>query len=274
MLKQRMIFGTLGIVLAIAVLTFCPVYIIGICVGVISLIGLYEFYNVTGLLSKKSPLVYAGFLFCALFNMMTVLMGAEVLTYMGFAVLAFTFLLMVLNVFYYSKCTFTDASLCFLGTTYVTIFFAHMFLIRSLELGSILIWILFVSCWSTDSFAYFCGRAFGKHKLCPKISPKKTIEGAVGGVLACIIFALGYLAIVAKINGMTVNYLNGVILALLASVFSQIGDLVASRIKREYDVKDFGNLIPGHGGILDRFDSALLISPIVYYVLLALPVIK
>ena len=87
-------------------------------------------------------------------------------------------------------------------------------------------------------------------------------------------FALGYLAIVAKINGMDVNYLNGIILALLASVFSQIGDLAASRIKREYGVKDFGNLIPGHGGILDRFDSALLISPIIYYLLLVLPVIK
>ncbi len=274
MLKQRMIFGALGIVLAISVLTFCPVYIIGICVGVISLIGLYEFYKVTGLIEKKSPALYVGVLFCIAFNVMTIIMGAKALEILGFYIVAFVFLLMLLNVLYHSKCTFKDVSLSFLGATYVTVFFAHMFLIRRLELGSILIWILFVCSWSTDSFAYFCGRAFGKHKLCPKISPKKTIEGAIGGVIACIGFALGYLAIVAKANGMTVNYLNGVILALAASVFSQIGDLVASRIKREYDVKDFGNLIPGHGGILDRFDSALLISPIVYYLLLVLPVIK
>ena len=274
MLKQRIIFGALGIVLAISVLTFCPVYIIGICVGVISLIGLYEFYNVTGLISKKSPALYAGVIFSIIINAAMILVGSKVLSYMGIAIAFFAFSLMVLNVFYHSKCTFTDASVSFLGATYVTTFFAHMFLIRELELGSILIWILFVCCWSTDSFAYFCGRAFGKHKLCPKISPQKTIEGAVGGVLACIMFALGYLAIVAKINGMDVNYLNGIILALLASVFSQIGDLAASRIKREYGVKDFGNLIPGHGGILDRFDSALLISPIIYYLLLVLPVIK
>lgn len=108
----------------------------------------------------------------------------------------------------------------------------------------------------------------------PENQSQKTIEGAVGGVLACMVFALAYLCIIAKIHDMTVLYVNAVILALVASVFSQIGDLAASRIKREYGVKDFGNLIPGHGGILDRFDSALLISPIIYYLLLALPVIK
>lgn len=173
MLKQRIIFGALGIVLAIAVLTLCPVYIIGICIGIISLIGLYEFYNVTGLISKKSPALYAGVAFSLLVNAATVMLGSKILSYMGIALTFFAFSLMVLNVFYHSKCTFTDASISFLGATYVTIFFVHMFLIRGMELGNILIWVLFVCCWSTDSFAYFCGRAFGKHKLCPKISPKK-----------------------------------------------------------------------------------------------------
>jgi len=149
-----------------------------------------------------------------------------------------------------------------------------MYFVIGLEYGNILIWLLFVSAWATDSMAYFTGMAIGKHKLCPKISPKKTVEGAIGGILGCVVFDILFIYIISRFNTFSVNYTNAIILALLASVFSQIGDLAASRIKREYDVKDFGNLIPGHGGILDRFDSALLISPVVYYILLIFPVIK
>ena len=274
MLKQRIIFGALGIVLAIAVLTLCPVYIIGICMSVIAFLALYEFYKVTGLFSKKSPMAYIGIAFCIIVCAMSVCLGADALFYVGLPVLAFVFLLMLANVFFSGKTTLSDAALSFLGSVYITLFFAHLYFVRLLEHGSILIWLLFVSAWATDSFAYFSGMGFGKHKLCPSISPKKTVEGAVGGVLGCVLIDILFLFVISKFNEITLNYINATVLALTASVFSQIGDLVASRIKREYNVKDFGNLIPGHGGILDRFDSALLISPVVFYMLLILPVIN
>ncbi|MBO5743285.1 MAG: phosphatidate cytidylyltransferase, partial [Clostridia bacterium] len=121
--------------------------------------------------------------------------------------------------------------------------------------------------------AYFAGRTLGKHKLCPKLSPKKTVEGAIGGTLGCVICICVYAYLCGKCKVVSVNYISATFFAILTAVFSQFGDLAASRIKREYGVKDYGNLIPGHGGILDRFDSALLISPLVYYFTLYFPVI-
>ena len=274
MLKQRLIFGALGVILAILIITFCPVYIIGICVGIIAAIGLGEFYNVTGLIKKKSAVVVPGFIASIVFCAISVVNTDAFYDYMVLITVAYVFVLMLMMVFFRSNCSFSDVALSFAGTIYVTVFFLHIFFVRKMNLGNLLIWVLFISAWSTDTFAYFAGRCLGKHKLCPSISPKKTVEGAFGGVVGCLICVCAYVAIVAKYNSLSVNYFNTVILALVASVFSQVGDLAASCIKRENNVKDYGNLIPGHGGILDRFDSVLLISPVVYYIMTYLPVFK
>ncbi len=270
MLKQRIIFGALGVILAIAVLTFCPVYIIGMCLGVITLIGICEFYNVTGI-KDKCLLKCVGLLFSIISAILFIIKSHDALSFLGTLIIAFLFILMILKVFMHSSVSFKDVSVAFAGTVYVTVFFMHLLLVRHLEYGNLLIWVLFVSAWSTDTFAYFSGITLGKHKLCPTISPKKTVEGSIGGILGCVIFVSIFTFILAKFNDLSVNYLNVILFSLIASVFSQIGDLVASTIKREYDVKDYGNLIPGHGGILDRFDSVLLISPIAYYIMLFLP---
>jgi len=272
MLKQRVIFGALGVILAILVLTFCNVTTIGVCVAVISMIGLYEFYNVTGVLKRKCPVVVAGFLFAALSFVGAVLHPEYLKTFMLPAVIAFVFVIMMITVIFHSKNTFSDSALCFLGTVYISLFFMHIILIRQYNFGKLLIWMLFISAWSTDTFAYFAGKVFGKHKLCPAISPKKTIEGSVGGIAGCIIVILIYSFICASVVGCRVNCLNAALFACVASVVSQFGDLAASCIKREHNAKDYGNLIPGHGGILDRFDSTLLIAPLSYYMFIYLPV--
>lgn len=272
MLKQRLIFGVLGVILAIAVITLCPVYIIGICVGIISLIALAEFYHVTGLWHKKSPAPAFGILFCIVSTIAVILKSNAALSFIAYATVAFVFILMVSMVIFHGRLTFADVATAFAGVAYISVFFLHILLLRQLTLGKILIWLLFISAWATDTFAYFCGKGFGKHKLCPSISPKKTVEGAAGGVIGCLVCVLLYCFIIAKYNNLNVNYVNAVVFSILASIFSQFGDLAASCIKREHGVKDYGNLIPGHGGILDRFDSALLIAPLVYYLLTALPV--
>ena len=131
---------------------------------------------------------------------MSVCIGSDALKFAVVSILAFVFLLMLTNVFFSAKSSISDAALSFLGSTYITLFFAHMYFVIGLEYGNILIWVLFVSAWATDSMAYFCGRAFGKHKLCPTISPKKTVEGAIGGVLGCVIFDILFLYVISKIN--------------------------------------------------------------------------
>jgi len=273
MLKQRLIYGALGVILAIAVITLCPSYIIGICVGVLSLIALGEFYTVTGLWGKKSPATIAGMLFCVVCTSFATLWSAASINLIAYCIIALVFVLMVFMVLFHGKFSFADAAISLLGTVYITVFFLHVLFARQLEFGKILIWVLFIPAWATDTFAYFCGRAFGKHKLCPSVSPKKTVEGAIGGVVGCIVCVMLYVYIISKSCGMQSNLANAAILALAASVFSQFGDLAASCIKREYGVKDYGNLIPGHGGILDRFDSTILIAPLIYYMLSALPIL-
>lgn len=122
------------------------------------------------------------------------------------------------------------------------------------------VWLVYLIAFGTDTFAYFVGVTMGRHKLCPLLSPKKTIEGALGGVVGSTILSIIFFYILG-IN----NIFSIIIFSILASILSMFGDLFASKIKREYAIKDYGNLLPGHGGILDRFDSILFVAPVVYY---------
>jgi len=141
----------------------------------------------------------------------------------------------------------------------------HIVTTRQLEAGNLYIFLIFIGAFATDTCAYFVGVLFGKHKLCPKISPKKTIEGAIGGEIGTVILMLAFGYVAGNVANVNVNYLSLGILGVLSGLFSQLGDLTASIIKRQYGVKDYGNLLPGHGGIMDRIDSIVLMAPLVYY---------
>ena len=136
--------------------------------------------------------------------------------------------------------------------------------------------LVFAACWICDTFAYFVGRAIGKHKLIEKISPKKTVEGSIGGVVFATLAFLLYGLIVSlivgsKAEGPKPDYLVLAILGFSLSIVSQFGDLIFSLIKREHGVKDYGFILPGHGGILDRFDSILAVSPVLYIICVFFP---
>ena len=123
---------------------------------------------------------------------------------------------------------------------------------------------MFIGAFATDTFAYFTGVFFGKYKLCPEISPKKTIEGSVGGTVGCIALLMTYGLLLEKTFMVDVSYTKLAVLGVIVSPVSQIGDLTASIIKRKFGIKDYGNLFPGHGGILDRLDSVIAVAPLVY----------
>ena len=139
--------------------------------------------------------------------------------------------------------------------------------IRYMENGNYFYLLIFIGAWVCDTFAYFTGRFLGKHKLIPAISPKKTIEGAIGG----IIFTMGAFAlygfILRSAFDFEMSYIELIIMGLVVAIVSQIGDLVASAVKRQYEIKDYGFLFPGHGGVLDRFDSVMLVSPFLFILL-------
>ncbi len=154
-----------------------------------------------------------------------------------------------------------DALATITGIFYVVFFSFHMVLVdQSGPETHLLVWIVIFSAFGTDIFAYFSGVAFGKHKLCPKISPKKTIEGSIGGILGAILLCglFGWIFVRPL-------FIHCLILGAMGGVITQFGDLTASIFKRHMGIKDYGKLIPGHGGIMDRFDSILFAAPMVYY---------
>lgn len=156
-----------------------------------------------------------------------------------------------------------DISITFFGVFYILIGMDFIVLTRdSFELGNVYVYTIFLIAFATDTFAYFTGYLFGKHKLIPKVSPKKTIEGSIGGIVGSTVFCIlfGY---IFKLN---MSHL--AVIGFFGSIIAQFGDLFASSIKRYVGIKDYGKLIPGHGGILDRFDSVILVAPFVYYAVL------
>ncbi len=137
------------------------------------------------------------------------------------------------------------------------------------ENGGLILLFLFLGSWLTDTFAYLCGTLFGRHKLIPKVSPKKTVEGSVGAVIFTLIFFALYGLLVSSLTELAPCYPALMLTGLALSVLSQIGDLNASYIKRVYGIKDYGRIFPGHGGMLDRFDSVIAIAPVIYLLSLA-----
>lgn len=161
-----------------------------------------------------------------------------------------------------NKYNVLSSSLTITGFVYIVCFFSLLILVRDYHNGARLIWLVFIMAWCSDTTAYYIGKNFGKKKLFPEVSPKKTLEGCIGGIFGSIIGVLiwGYFN-----HNINFYWYQLIFLGLSGSVISQIGDLSASLIKRFIGIKDYGNIMPGHGGILDRFDSILFIAPVVYY---------
>ncbi len=165
-----------------------------------------------------------------------------------------------LYLFKFDERKLEDGMATIIGVVYIVLFSYHVVLVDQ-TVHSILVWTIVFSAFGTDIFAYFTGYALGKHKLCPKISPKKTIEGSIGGILGSMLLCGLFGWFVAG----GVYFLHTLAIGALGGVISQAGDLTASVFKRKMGIKDYGNLIPGHGGVLDRFDSVLFTAPLVYY---------
>ncbi len=234
-----------------------------------SLIGMHEFYQAFSLKSKGVQ--YISYFFAVVYmifiddiinmqNMFNVFTSLYLL------------ILLIYTVLFHQKTNAEEGMLGFFGFFYVVFLLSHVFLIRSYPYGNMFVWLAFISAWGCDTGAYFTGVTIGKHKLIPTLSPKKTIEGSIGGIITATILALLYGWFIEKnfpLEEVNVFLLCG-LTGVFGSILSQIGDLAASAMKRYTGIKDFGKLIPGHGGILDRFDSVLLTAPVVYYIMMFL----
>lgn len=267
----RVLSGVVGAALVLAIILFASPKWFNLVVSVACIISLYELCKTFKLLEKK-PMAVLVFVF-ALLLLSAVFMGFS-RDFLTLILVGYLMLLLICAIFWNGKIKFSDVCTAFFSLIYAVLLLYHIGFIRSMQNGVALLFIPFLGAWMPDTFAYFSGTLFGKHKLIPSVSPKKTVEGAIGAVIGCIISFVVYGLIVDYAVGLSVNYLTLIILAVLCAIVAQLGDLSASVIKREFGVKDFGNLIPGHGGIIDRIDSLIFVAPLVYYFLLYIPVIS
>lgn len=231
--------------------------ILYLSVMVVSVMGLNEFYKAMNYKNIK-PISWVGYILTVLI-LSALYFSNSIDNYLS--ILVFTVLFLSIIQLPNRKYNILDASVTLYGVIYIGLMLGHIILISQQENG-VAIWLIFIIAWATDTFAYFSGYFLGRNKLCPNISPKKTVEGAIGGILGSVICCGLFSYFLLKDYTIII-----LILGAVGSVISQIGDLTASIIKRYTGIKDYGNLIPGHGGILDRFDSILFTAPTVYYFL-------
>lgn len=232
-----------------------------IIVSLISLMGMYEFYNV----SRKKGINPLSIIAYGATIIYYILIDNNFFSFQKlFLITIFSLFIMLCIPVISDKYNFIDVSVTLMGFLYVTIFFSFIILINNKVNGKYLTWVIFISAWLCDTTAYYAGKYFGKNKLCPRVSPKKTIEGSIGGLIGSTLFC-GIYGFIINSFEVQIPIYHFIFMGIICGVFCQFGDLVASSIKRYVDVKDYSNLIPGHGGILDRFDSILFTSVIVYY---------
>ncbi len=260
MFKTRLLSGIILLTIAITMVVLGGNVLFAV-LFVISLIGMMELYRIVNI-NKSFP----GILGYAAGISFYLLLYFKLDEYQLMLFIFFLMFLMFAYVFGFPKFTTEQVAISFFGLFYVSIMLSYIYQVRMLEDSAVLVWLIFIGAWGSDTCAYCVGVLFGKHKVAPKLSPKKSIEGCIGGVVGASLIGLIYGTVFLKsIHGVDNPQLVFTIIGAASSIISQIGDLAASAIKRNHDIKDYGTLIPGHGGILDRFDSIIFTAPIVYY---------
>lgn len=261
-MAKRVITTIIGLPLLIAVIYLGGLWLrVGLLL--LSAIGLFEFYRA---LSGKNSLIHlTGYFFSAIYFLLIV--DAEIRAHLLIILSAFVLLTIVTTVIFYQKIKFVDCLVTISGFFYIPFLLSFIYFVR--DSSVYFVWLIFTSASASDTFAYFAGRKFGRRKLEGTPSPGKTWEGCLGGVLGAALVGFIYGQVVIHFIGIEHPIvLNAMAISAVGAIFSQFGDLFASAVKRSVGIKDFGKILPGHGGILDRFDGIMIAAPVVYMVMI------
>ena len=269
-MKTRIIVSVILLPLLLIVILALPKVFTAILFGALSALAAYELLAGTGYIKHIRMVAYS----------MIAAFLVSIWSYFGMSyawgllgVLVFVALLFMEMMLSHVKLRFSKVALCIVGGLLIPFFLCSLVRIQTgVGTGRYFIMIAFVVAFLSDSGAYFVGKFLGKHQLAPVISPKKTIEGAVGGLLTAVIGMVVYGLLLDHAFGFEVNYFFAAVYGVVGSVAGMFGDLCFSVIKRQTGIKDFGNVIPGHGGVLDRFDSMVIVGPLVEIMLILIPV--
>jgi len=285
-LKTRIISGVIGVIVMLIIVYSGSVFV-AISIFLLALMGVHEFYNAVANVGYK-PVRFVGFLSCIpiliigldtknriFMDYVEAIKSVSSISLGLFLVIVALFLMII---FKHEKFSIINISLTVFGMLYIPFLFAFVVLTRKMDNGLLFLWFILIGAFGTDTFAYFGGRFLGKNKILPVISPKKTWEGAISGVVGSVMISLAYGLLFNQLvekSDIIAPY-HFIVIGMLTGIISQIGDWGASAIKRFSKIKDYGQLMPGHGGVLDRFDSILLVAPTVYFyvstVIIGIPV--
>ncbi len=267
-MKQRIISGIVAAIILICLL-LTPVFVIKTAVAVVLLGCMYEALKCFSM-DKEPVFLFVGGLSCIVMPFL----GNDILKYLsgnvnyiGAFLGLFVVLMCVGLVFGHKKITVEKMGIFAFLLLLIPFCLSHLSYIRQLDMGAFYIWLPILGAFVPDIGAYFVGRFFGHKKLCEEISPKKTVAGSIGGFVGAFFGFFVYSLVLKFVFDISVSYIPYYIIAILCGGLSQIGDLTASMLKRANNVKDFGKIMPGHGGFLDRVDSMIFISPVIYYII-------
>ena len=276
-MKNRVLTSVAIFISLMLLIIFSEFIFYSVALGLLAVVAAYEMFRVIGL-QKKLILTVPAYFIVISFPIVAYFLesSGELRFLLVFAACLFVYLmwLMCVSVFSRGSIPFSKISEVFVAVTYVSISLTSLSLIRYMnsEFGLFTVLLVFIIAWVSDIFAFAVGSLIGKHKLIPEVSPKKTVEGAIGGIVFSIIACVLYgLLIDIFVEEAKVYYLVLSVFGLVLSVVSQIGDLIASVIKREYGIKDYGKIFPGHGGVMDRFDSVFAVSTIMMILCIIFP---
>ncbi len=262
---KRFVSGIILFPIFAVIIIFGNKYLVDVFISIIAIMSLHEFYK--AFKGKANPIQWIGYVTAGLICFIHLIPNEYVLPATTLIILFNILALFTQVVVTNMKNNITDIAISLFGVCYIVFFLMFAPLIRdSLNNGKILIWYVFFAAWGTDIFAYLIGKNFGKHKF-TELSPNKSIEGCLGGVFGSILLVMIYTWVCNTYWNMNINYAYAFGISIFLSVISQIGDLAASSVKRHCGIKDYSNLIPGHGGILDRIDSVIFILPFAYFLL-------
>lgn len=260
MFKTRLLSGIVLVALAL-VLIITGGDLLLVSTLVISYIGMFELYRIFHI--EKSAPGIIGYLAATVYYCN---LRFEFIPDLMMFVLGFFMLLMFAYVFTHPKYKTEQIMAAFFGVFYVAVMLSYVYQTRMLAAGAYIVWLIFLCSWGCDTCAYCVGMLIGKHKMSPKLSPKKSIEGAVGGVIGAALLTILYgMIFKSAMNSTQTHVFIMAGISAVGALISMVGDLTASAIKRNYEIKDYGKLIPGHGGILDRFDSVIFTAPVIYF---------
>lgn len=258
---KRVTSGLLGFPLVLIIFLLGNKIVVDIALTIIAIFSMSEYFN--AIKKVAEPVKWLGYVSCLSIGLIHIIPSEYLNMVVTLSVPTILLILFAQVIATDMKTTFKDITYTFIGIFYVVFFIMFIAFINGMPNGKILVWYALFAAWGTDISAYVIGKHFGKHKF-SKVSPKKSVEGCIGGTIGAIILMLAYTYVANTYWGMNYSYLFIAGIGVILSLVGQIGDFSASSIKRFVDIKDYSNLIPGHGGMLDRIDSLIFLAPFAY----------